>query len=118
MTCSYETKRIAEDRDRLITRRSRVRVLPAYILRRRRHAFVGGLARTCGCGVFAPHLAAGAAALLLAYEQIRDDIGQQMAFSALGFGVHGVRPVIIGQDHPEVVCGRVIGTARTSVCGS
>jgi len=32
-------------------------------------------------------------------------------FGACGDGVHGVGAVVVGQDHPEVVGGRVFGAA-------
>ena len=37
--------------------------------------------------------------------------GQQFAIGACGYGVHGARPVVVGQDDPEVVGGGVFGAA-------
>ena len=42
---------------------------------------------------------------------------KRQAAAAVGFGVHNAPPLIIDQDHPDVVCGRVFVTAPTSVCG-
>jgi len=50
-------------------------------------------------------------------EPMRTSATGRDTFSALGFGVHGAWPVIIGQDHPEVVCGRVFGMRELRCAG-
>ena len=75
------------------------------------HAFVCGLVCAGGGGVLAPDCAPRRAALLLALQQIRDGVGQKVLLGAFSFGVHGARPVVVGQDHPEVVRGGVFVAA-------
>jgi hypothetical protein len=47
----------------------------------------------------------------VAVEQPANDFGEQLAVGVFGFGVHGVGPVIVGQDHPEAVGSGVFGAA-------
>ena len=67
------------------------------------HAFRAGAPGALRGGVLAPDCAAHCTALVVALEEIGDGLGQQVTLGAFGFGVHGARPVVVGQDHPEVV---------------
>ena len=73
--------------------------------------FVALVERALGGGVVAPCLAACGAAGVVAVEQPANDFGEQLAVGVFGFGVHGVGPVIVGQDHPEAVGSGVFGAA-------
>jgi hypothetical protein len=46
----------------------------------------------------APGFAAGGAALIVAREQQRHDVGEELAGCSFGFGVHGAWPVVGGQN--------------------
>jgi predicted dehydrogenase len=46
----------------------------------------------------APGFAAGGAALIVALEQLRHDVGEELAGCSFGFGVHGAWPVVGGQN--------------------
>ena len=70
------------------------------------HAFVGGLAGTRGGGVFAPDRAAGCAARVVLVESVGHLVGQEVAGGAFGLVVRGAWPVVVGQDHAEVVLRR------------
>jgi hypothetical protein len=71
----------------------------------------GGLPLAGLGGVLPPRLAPGGAAFVVAVQQGGDDAGQQDAVGACGFGVHGAGSLVVGQDHPEVVCGGVFVAA-------
>ena len=44
--------------------------------------------------MLAPGFAAGGAALIVALEQLRHDVGEELAGCSFGFGVHGAWPVV------------------------
>jgi len=48
------------------------------------------------------------AALIVACQRVCHDRGQMVAVAAFGVGVHGERPLVVGQDHPQGMGGGVL----------
>ncbi len=71
----------------------------------RGHELVAGEPHLGGPDVGEPGGPAGAAACVVALQEIGDHLGKQVSLGAFSFGVHGAGPVVVGQDRPEVVCG-------------
>ncbi|QEM48602.1 hypothetical protein [Mycolicibacterium grossiae] len=61
--------------------------------------FVGLVEALLSVGMLAPGGPPGAAALLMAVEDLADDVGEVFAGGVFGFDVHGAGAVVVGQDH-------------------
>ena len=69
------------------------------------HSLVASVPRLFSIEVRVPCDLPCPAAVVVAFKYLGDGRGELVRLDGFGFGMHGAGPIVVGQDHPEVVCG-------------